>query len=333
MNSSTAEHVLLADVGGTNVRFALADPGAATPLLEQSICRYAVADFASLADAARHYLDSSRARVAHGVIAIAGRVDRDEARMTNHSWVVSRPQIQQQLGLASLRLVNDFVAQAMAVRLLRDGDTLAVGPAMPAIDPTTRTCAIIGPGTGLGVGALIVRDGRAIALATEGGHAGFAPVGAEEVAILQRLSVRFGRVSNERLVSGDGLVNLHRALAEIAGHAVDEDLQPPDITAGAIAGDASCLRTIEVFCAVFGSIAGDTVLALGAWDGVFLSGGLVPVLLPALQRSRFRQRFEDKGRYSAAVARVPTLAVMHPQPGLLGAAAIACDPVSEGRSR
>jgi glucokinase len=325
--------VLLADVGGTNVRFALAEPAATMPLLAASICRYAVADFASLADAARHYLDSSRARAESGVFAVAGRVDHDEARMTNHSWVVSRPRIQRELGLASLRLVNDFVAQAMAVRLLRAEDMHAIGPPMPEADPAGRTCAVLGPGTGLGVGALIVRDGHAIALATEGGHAGFAPVDAEEVAILQRLSSRFGRVSNERLVSGDGLVNLHRALADIAGLQVDDDLQPQDITAGADAGNAACLRTIDVFCGIFGSIAGDTVLALGAWDGVFLSGGLVPVLLPALQRPRFRQRFHDKGRYSAAVAAVPTLAVMHPQPGLLGAAAIACDLASGARTR
>lgn len=333
MNSSNGAHLLLADVGGTNVRFALADPAAAAPLLSRSICRYAVDDFASLADAARHYLEASRARVERGVFAIAGRVDGDEARMTNHSWVVSRPQIQQELGLASLRLVNDFVAQSMAVRLLRDEDSLAIGPSSPPVDPTARTCAVIGPGTGLGVGVLIVRDGHAIALATEGGHAGFAPVDAEEIAILQRLSDRFGRVSNERLISGDGLVNLHRALGDIAGIQVDGDLRPRDVTAGADAGDAACLRTVEVFCGIFGSIAGDTVLALGAWDGVFLSGGLVPVLLPALQQPRFRQRFQNKGRYSAAVAAVPTLAIMHPQPGLLGAAAIACDLVAGERTR
>ena len=333
LNSSPGARVLLADVGGTNVRFALADPSAAAPLLLQSIRRYAVADFASLADVARHYLDAGNSRVDHGVFAIAGRVDRDEARMTNHPWVISRPQIQQELGMATLHLVNDFVAQAMAVRLLRNGDLLAIGPSAPAANPMTRTCAILGPGTGLGAGALIIRDGHAIALATEGGHAGFAPGSTEEIAILKRLSARFGRVSNERLVSGGGLVNLHRALAEIAGTPVDHDLQPPDITAGADAGDALCLRTIDVFCSLFGSIAGDMVLAFGAWDGVFLSGGLVPVLLPALQRPGFRQRFADKGRYSAAMAAVPSWAVLHPQPGLLGAAAIAGDLASGWRSR
>lgn len=332
MSVRRGERVLLADVGGTNVRFALADPVATSPLIADSIGKYAVDDFASLADAAQAYLSEKRlvagAQVSHGVFAIAGRVENDEARMTNHPWVVSRPQIQQKLGLITLQLVNDFVAQAMSVRLLGKGDLLTIGPQeLAPANANGRTCAIVGPGTGLGVGALMVRDGRSIALATEAGHVGFAPGTAEEVAILQHLSARFGHVSNERLVSGGGLVNLHRALAEIAGDFDGRDLEPADITAGADAGDPRCLQAIDLFCAIFGSVAGDMALALGAWDGVYLSGGLVPRLLPALQRPEFfRRRFEDKGRYAAALAQVPTLAVTHPQPGLLGTAAIATDP-------
>ena len=325
-----SERALLADVGGTNVRFALADPAASAPLSLDSIQAYAVADYPSLADAARHYLDANDVRATHGVFAIAGRVERDQARMTNHPWVVSRRLLQDTLGLDAVELVNDFVAQAMAVRLLRKDDLLPIGPrpAAPA-EGGSRTCGVLGPGTGLGVAALIVRGDRSIALATEGGHVGFAPGTDEEVAVLQRLAARFGHVSNERLVSGGGLVNLHRALAEIAGTPCNQDVQPADITAGAEAGDALCVRTIEFFCDVFGSVAGDMALALGAWDGVYLSGGLVPRLLPELQRTGFRARFEAKGRYAEALARVPTSAVVHAQPGLLGAAAIACDVARE----
>ena len=324
---------LLADVGGTNVRFALADPTASAPLSPDSIQTYAVADYASLADAARHYLDANHAHVTHGVFAVAGRVEHDQARLTNHPWVVSRGLLRDKLGLVALELVNDFVAQAMAVRLLREDDLLPIGPRPGApADAGSRTCVVLGPGTGLGVAALIVRGGHWIALATEGGHVGFAPGTDEEVAVLQRLASRFGHVSNERLVSGGGLVNLHCALAEIAGVRGDQDAQPADITAGADAGDALCVRTISLFCDVFGSVAGDMTLALGAWDGVYLSGGLVPRLLPELQRSGFRARFEAKGRYTEALARVATSAVVHPQPGLLGAAAIACD-IARERAR
>jgi glucokinase len=322
--------VLLADIGGTNARFALADPAAPMPLLDGSIRSYAVEAFGSLAEAAEHYLDATQAQAGSGVLAVAGRVDGDIARMTNHPWVISRERLRQALGLADVVLVNDFVAQSMAVSLLGDDDVVAIGaPARITSDADSHTYAVLGPGTGLGIGALVVREGRHYPLATEGGHASFAPGTPEEIAILERLSAYYGRVSNERLVSGGGLVNIHRALSELAG--LDPGpLQPEDITARAAEGDRRCMRAIDVFCAVFGAIAGDLVLTLGAWDGVFLSGGMVPLLLPALQHSGFRQRFEGKGRYAPAMARVPTVAVLHPQPGLLGAAALAADRVAAG---
>ena len=329
-----SDHALLADVGGTNVRFALADPAAEVPLLDASIRPYAVADFPSLAAAAAHYLESIGGRASHGVFAVAGRVEHDEARMTNHPWVVSAPRIATALGLQALRLVNDFVAQAMAVRLLRDEDVHPVGPlTAPAAAGSARTYAVLGPGTGLGVGALLLRDGRATALATEGGHVGFAPGNAQEIAILEQLAAHYGHVSNERLVSGGGLVNLHCALAGIAGEPWDDTIQPADITARAKAGDVRCGQVVELFCGIFGSVAGDTALALGAWDGVYLTGGLVPHLLADLQRPAFRKHFEAKGRYAEAMGKVPTLAIIHPQPGLLGAAAIACDLAHERAGR
>lgn len=317
--------VLLADIGGTNARFALADVTAPIPLLADSVRLHAVDAFPSLADAARHYLAQIGAQPASGVFAVAGRVDGDIARMTNHPWVVSRERVRTVLGFAVLELVNDFVAQAMALSLLRDEDVVAIGaPSRIDLTATSQTCAVLGPGTGLGVGALMIRDGSYHPLATEGGHASFAPGTPEEIAILERLAAYYGRVSNERVVSGGGLVNLHRALSEIAG--LDPGpLQPEDITARAAEGDRRCMRAIDVFCAVFGAIAGDVVLTLGAWDGVFLSGGMVPRLLSTLQHSGFRQRFEGKGRYAPAMARVPTLAVVHPAPGLLGCAALAVD--------
>lgn len=323
---ASAARVLLADIGGTNARFALADTSLETPLIVDSIGEYAVADFPSLADAARHYLDQTGATAQNGVFAVAGRVDGDEARITNHPWVISLSRTRSALGFDGLRLVNDFAAQAMAVSLLAPTDVVAIGGAnwSPAAVSENRTYAVIGPGTGLGVGGLLVRDGHRYPLETEGGHVSFPPGTPEEIEILEKLSAQFGRVSNERLICGPGLVNLHRALSEIAG----EDpgpMQPADVTARAAAGDPRCMRTLDVFCAVFGAIAGDLVLSAGAWDGVFLTGGLAPKLLSSLQHSGFRQRFEHKGRFSPAMARVPTLVVVHPRPGLLGAAAFAVE--------
>ncbi|TDK22528.1 glucokinase [Luteimonas aestuarii] len=325
---NAGRRVLLADIGGTNARFALAAPAAEQPLLADSVQGFAVADFPSLADAARHYLDAcglQDAGIREAVFAVAGRVDGDEARITNHPWVISKRRTAERLGFDRIELINDFAAQAMAIPLLQPEDMRQIGGSGWRKQPDCqhRTYAVIGPGTGLGVGALVVRDGRHYPLETEGGHVSFPPGTPEELDILDRLSAQFGRVSNERLICGPGLVNIHRALSEIAG--VDPGpMQPADITERARAGDPRCMRAVDVFCAVFGAIAGDLVLTLGAWDGVFLTGGLVPKMLDELQHSGFRQRFEHKGRFSPNMARVPSMAVLHRHAGLLGAAAIAC---------
>ena len=329
--SAIGDLALLADIGGTNARFAVADVAADQPLLLDSVRKYPVAEFPSLGDAARHYLEETGTRASRGVFAVAGRVEGDVARITNHPWVISRNRTQNALGFDDLFLINDFAAQAMAILLLRREDVVPIGGAVWAPDRELRdrTYAVIGPGTGLGVGALVIRDGRAYPLETEGGHVSFPPGTPEETEILQRLSAQFGRVSNERLVCGPGLVNIHRALSEIAG--VDPGpMRPEDITARAGQGDMRCMRAVDVFCAVFGAISGDLVLTVGAWDGVFLTGGMVPKMLESLLHSGFRQRFEHKGRFSSNMARVPSLAVVHANAGLLGAAAIAKAKASGG---
>ncbi len=228
--------LLVADIGGTHARFALADPGEACLLIMDSIRKYAVADFPSLADAARHYLDDSAAsaNVKHAVFAVAGRIEGDEARITNHPWVISIARTRDALGLDRLELVNDFAAQAMAIARLDAADVIPIGAARWAgsSSDADRTYAVIGPGTGLGVGGLLRRNGRYHALQTEGGHVSFAPGTPEEIQLLQRLSGEFGRVSNERILSGTGLINLHRALSAIGG-ADPGSLRPEDITARA----------------------------------------------------------------------------------------------------
>ncbi|MGH8054329.1 MAG: glucokinase [Stenotrophomonas sp.] len=324
--SQTANTVLVADIGGTNARFALADLSASVPLNQSSIDEYPVTEFASLADAAAHYLQQQGASAGSGVFAVAGRVDGDEARITNHPWVISRSRTAAQLGFKQLHLINDFVAQAMSIALLGPEDVVQIGGASwaPAPAGESRNYCVLGPGTGLGVGGLVARDGRNYPLATEGGHASFAPASPEQIRILEILSAQFGRVSNERLICGPGLVNIHRALSEIAGTDPGH-LQPADVTARAAEGDAVAARAVEVFLEIFGAVAGDAVLVQGAWDGVFLTGGLVPRLLHELQHSGFRQRFESKGRFSATMSQIPSMAILHPCPGLLGAAAYAVD--------
>jgi glucokinase len=324
MPRASADPTLLVDLGGTNVRFALADPAAATPLQMESVRRYRVDDFASLADAIRRYFDDSGLHAQHALIAAAGRIsDGETVQITNNPWAVSVPRLQAELALQSVRLVNDFAAQSMAVLLLTAAEQIVVGGLQPPVpwQRSKQTFVVMGPGTGLGVGGLLLLNGRASVLESEGGHAGFAAHTAEDIEILKRLNQRFGRVSNERLICGNGLVNLYEALCDLAGQRADE-LRPEDVTARAEAGDPLCVRTVETLAGLFGSIAGDLVLTLGAWDGVYLTGGLLPVLLPWLQRGGFRERFEAKGRFQDTMRKVPTIAVVAAEPGLLGGAAL-----------
>lgn len=317
--------VLVADIGGTNARFGLADPGNDHPLLLDSIHHYPVADFPSLEAAAHEYLREVDTQPGQAVLAVAGRIRGNEVSATNSPWRIVVSQVCDALQLADTRLINDFAAQSLCLPLLDVADAISLGPLPPPVvgQHAAQTFAVLGPGTGLGVGALLRRESRYHALESEGGHCDFAPCDAEEIEILRHLNRRFGRVSNERLVCGVGLTNLHLALAEL-GNQHAEPLSPEQITARADSGsDPLCAEVIQQFCAIFGSVAGNAVLHLGSWDGAFLAGGLAPRLLPWLQKSRFRERFEAKGRLSEAMRNTPSIVITHPQAGLLGAAASA----------
>ena len=326
MSQPRSVPTLLVDLGGTNVRFAVADTARDQPLLMDSIRRYRVAEHDSLVATAKQYLADTGLDVKRAIIAAAGRiVDGETVKVTNNPWAISAPQTAADLQLESVRLVNDFAAQSMAVTLLQHDDLVNVGgAARPVVSgEDEQTFVIVGPGTGLGVGGLLVRQGHCSVLPTEGGHAGFAAHTPEDIAILDYLNRKYGRVSNERLICGQGLVNLYVAICHISG-ATAADLKPEDITARAKDNSCPlCVRTVETFAGIFGSIAGDLVLTLGGWNGVYLTGGLIPTLLPWLERGCFRERFEAKGRFSDIMQKVPTQAVIHPEPGLLGAAALA----------
>ena len=325
MASSADSTVLLADLGGTNIRFALADAATAMPLRDDSIRRYRVDGFPSLAQAARGYLDEIGSGARSGVFAVAGRVDGDSVRITNHPWTIGIEATRAALGMDNLIVKNDFEAMAHSLLLLAPTDLRSIGPARPPTvgSRTDQTFAVVGPGTGLGVGGLFRRDGHYHAIASEGGHIAFAAGTDEEIEVLKILHRRFGRVSVERVVSGQGLTNLYLALCKLDGRPHD-DLSPADVTDRAGRGvDAACVRAVELCAALLGSIAGDFVLAYGGWDGVYLAGGLAIHLLPWLERGAFRERFEDKGRFASAMTCVPSQAIVHHDPGLLGAAAVA----------
>ena len=326
MSETATAPTLLVDLGGTNVRFGVANPSLERPLLADSIRRYRVAEHESLVSTAQQYLADTGLHVSRAIVAAAGRIDDGETvKVTNNPWAISARKTAAALGLDYVHLVNDFAAQSMAVTLLEGDDLVDVGTVgRPVIGiEQNQTFAIVGPGTGLGVGGLLVRAGHCSVLQSEGGHAGFAAHSPEDILILNYLNQKYHRVSNERLICGQGLVNLYDAICYITG-STPADLKPEDITARAKDGSCPlCTRTVETFAGIFGSVAGDLVLTLGAWDGVYLTGGLIPILLPWLERGRFRERFESKGRFRDIMEKVPTQAIVNPEPGLLGAAALA----------
>ncbi|HEN47244.1 MAG TPA: glucokinase [Mizugakiibacter sp.] len=313
---------LIGDIGGTHLRLALADPTREQPLLQDSVRVYQVVDFPNLAEAIQTHLQTLDTKANSGLIAIAAHVRGDQVKLTNQPWAFSIDSTRRSLQFDSLRIVNDFAAQAASLALLDSEDVHRIGAPAPGPATGERSLAVLGPGTGLGVSAAFLNGRQGFVLETEGGHMDFAPGNEEEAEILKRLAQRYGRVSYERLICGRGLVNIYSALSEIAGQ-TGEPPSPEDITRCADQGDLICHHTLEVFAAVLGAVAGDVALCFGAWDGVYLAGGIIEPLLSLIEKGPCRHRFEFKGRFSVALQRVPLLAMRHPCPGLLGAAALA----------
>jgi glucokinase len=325
-----ANTLLVADLGGTNLRLALVVPAAAPVLRLQTVKQYSIRDYGSFSAAADHYLgwagqqfpELSRPRVA--VIAVAGRIESGRVSLTNHDWVLDQRVIASELGLDQAQLINDFAAISQCLTLLGQTDVEALGPSVSPIRrrSTAQVFCAMGPGTGLGVSALCLAGDQQFQLATEGGHISFAPQSDEEILVLRFLMQRFGRVSVERLLCGSGMVNLYQALAHVAGATMASAADAAAITSAALAdSDPLATRTVRLFCRMLGSVAGDYVLAFGAWQGLYLAGGMTAHLAPYLGEGAFRNAFEDKGRFADAIRHVPVAIITHPQPGLLGAAA------------
>ncbi|MFZ6874321.1 glucokinase [Undibacterium sp. Di27W] len=312
---------LLADIGGTNARFALETAERQFAAVKVLAC----ADFPSLADAMQSYLGSAELkqmlgrneqRIAHAAIAIANPVEGDQVHMTNHDWSFSIAGLRQQLDFTTLLLMNDFTALAMALPYLDASQRQQIGG---GVEQPGRTIGLIGAGTGLGVSGIIPAGSSWIPLASEGGHASFAPANNEEVQILQSLWQQYEHVSAERLLSGKGLELICTA---ISGKTIDA----ADITRRALDGScADCLRTVEHFCAILGSVAGNVALTLGAKGGMYIGGGIVPRLGPLFAASAFRQRFEAKGRLSGFLAQIPTYLITEEYPAFIGVSAMLAD--------
>ncbi|POZ63045.1 glucokinase [Chromobacterium alticapitis] len=310
---------LLGDVGGSNARFALETaPGVIEDILTLPTARYP-----TLEDALRDYLAQAGARrVAHAAIGIANPLNGDQVTMTNCPWSFSIAAVRQALGFTTLLFLNDFTALALALPRLPGRELARIGGGEPRPD---APLALIGPGTGLGVSALVPHAGGWRALAGEGGHVSFAPQDEAELAIWRYAQARFGHVSAERLLSGAGISLIHQALCSRDGED-DAPREPAWITAQGLSGqDPRCRETLEIFCGALGSAAGNLALTLGARGGVYIGGGIVPRLSGFFEQSPFRRRFEDKGRMSGLLAGIPVYLITSAYPALPGVAAYLAD--------
>ena len=310
---------LVADIGGTNARFALTDLAAPAPVLRESRS-LPNADFASLQHAVEHYFAEVGVQPRRGAIAVASPANSEEIRLTNRAWSFNRSELQRALKFDELRILNDFGAVAWAVPALTPEDRVTLHG--PTVGPLHGPVTVTGPGTGLGVALLVGGEDEGWRVVeTEGGHVSFAPLGDEEQAIARSLTAHYGRASNERVLCGAGLAHVDAVLrnaADATGRLVLRE--PKDIVAAALEGhDVAARRALARFCAVLGSVAGDAALIHGART-VMIAGGMVPRFVPFLRSSAFRERFLAKGRFAAYLDTVTIHVVTHPNPGLLGAA-------------
>jgi glucokinase len=306
------DKVLLADIGGTNARFALLLDGQIGPVAHTK-----VANYATIADAIGAFLNrhSVRESTTAAVFDIAGPIENNRAVLTNSTWTIDAADLQNICGFRSVYLLNDFEALAWSLPELGPADLFSLGegrtkPGMPML--------AVGPGTGFGVSCLVPRGAASIVIATEAGHATLPAVSEWEALVIDHLRHRFGHVSIERVLSGPGLENLYGAVAAV------ENLKVPPREAASItqaAIDRNCVASraaLDMFCSMLGTVCGNLALTFGAHGGVYLAGGILPRLLDYLAASDFRHRFEGKGRFQPYLRDIPVRIIVRPDASFLG---------------
>jgi len=310
--------LLVGDIGGTNARFALADPNSSGFSQEKTFkCR----DYESADVAINAYLTETGAPQPSVIcFAAAGPVVDGNVRFTNNDWNLETSRLETAFGGATVSLLNDFEAIAYSIPHLKTDDCIQVGSPAPAdLTRPDFTIGSVGPGTGLGAAGLVMKKSVACPIVGEGGHVGFAPETPIQVELLAQMANQFERVCDERFVSGPGLVNIYRALGNIRGQNLN-DLKAAEIFALATENrDLIAQEALDIFFEVLGQVAGNLALTLGAYDGVFIGGGIVARKPELIIDSQFRTGFERKGRHRGLMETIPTQVIVHRQPGLLGA--------------
>jgi len=310
--SSTNKRVI-ADIGGTNARFALLN----SSRFIQNEKVLPVDNYPDFASAYQHYLELvNNPKVTEAAIAIANPIDGDRIKMTNHDWDFSIEETRKILSLDSLIFKNDFEALALSIPHLEREECHQIGSGKIK---ENAPIGILGPGTGLGVAGLVFTGEKWIALPGEGGHISLSPTSKRECQILETCWKEFEHVSAERLISGSGLQRLYRVICELDQVDAKTDLKPRDISQHAInQTDKQCSEALDVFCALLGVVAGNLALTLGAKGGIYIGGGIIPKLESYFENSSFRERFESKGRFKDYLKDIPVFVIKSEHPALVG---------------
>ncbi len=324
-NANNKDLALVADIGGTNARFALMAPGGYDIVSPQIL---ACADYPGLAEAAQAYLKKTAPDTKPRLAAfdVAGPVTGDVVALTNHAWRIEIPKVRQALGLDRLEIINDFAALAYAVPRLSPKDR---APVRAGAKDARGPIALIGPGTGLGV-ATVIPNGKGgwTRLASEGGHVTATAADDRDDAILSYLRKRFDHVSAERVLSGQGLTNLHEAISALEGKST-APVTPEHISERYKAGDPVAKETLDRFFAMLGTVSGNLALTVGAQGGVAIAGGIVPRYLKEIAASDFEKRFLGKGRLKSYLDPIPVWVVTHALPAFIGLAGLLGEMVDE----
>ncbi|MCR5537610.1 MAG: glucokinase [Succinivibrio sp.] len=307
---------LVGDVGGTNARLSLcnlADGSISTPII------YSATNNDSLESVILKFKQETGQDFKLACIAIACPITGDYIKMTNNPWEFSITSMKASLGLEELLVINDFTAMCMSVTSLNRKALVQIGGGEP--DPYAPV-AVYGAGTGLGVAHLVHVGDQYIPLPGEGGHVDLAPANMSEDMILMSLRARIGHVSAERVLSGPGLVNLYEAIA-MRNERVRPNLKPSDVTSGALSlpCDPDCLEALNTFCKLMGRFGGNLALTMSTFGGVYIAGGVVPRFIEFFKRSKFREAFEDKGRFKEFLQKIPVYVITDTLAGLRGAGA------------
>ncbi len=313
--------IAVCDVGGTNCRISI-QHAPDEPL--QPLTHVLVGDYPGLGEAIRAATAPQNIRLGSVIACGAGPVEERRLKLTNAPWILDGAEIARQLGLGGGLLLNDFEAQALSLPALRPDWVKVIGP---DIRPDSATQVILGPGTGLGVAALIEADGRFVPLSSEGGHMGFGPETEEDVAVWPLLEKVQGRVTGESVLAGAGLVRLHRARLAVAGAPSSPGVTAAAITGTALEGpDGPEADTVRHYWRLVARFAGDVAITFKATGGVTLAGGILPRILDLLDETAFRAAFEGKAPVAELARRVGTRLIVHADSVLGGMAALATDP-------